>query len=110
MVYRQNRRLVCARDALRASEERYRLIAENAADLIGMVDHDGRWLYASPSYERVLERADLEPGVDAFLRVHPDDADARAHAPCAASRRPASRARSCCAWSTARAACASTRR
>ena len=74
VVYRQNRRLVCTRDQLKASEERYRLIAENVADLIGMVDHDGRWLYASPSYERVLERADLEPGVDAFLRVHPDDA------------------------------------
>ncbi|HXJ52879.1 MAG TPA: PAS domain S-box protein [Burkholderiales bacterium] len=75
VVYRQNRRLVCTRDKLQASEERYRLIAENVADLIGMVDHDGRWLYASPSYERVLERADLEPGVDAFLRVHPDDAE-----------------------------------
>src|SRR5262249_27290669 len=71
VVYRQNRRLVCTRDKLKASEERYRLIAENVADLIGMVDHDGRWLYASPSYERVLERADLEPGVDAFRRVHP---------------------------------------
>lgn len=74
VVYRQNRRLVCTRDKLKASEERYRLIAENVADLIGMVDNEGRWLYASPSYERVLERADLEPGVDAFLRVHPDDA------------------------------------
>jgi len=74
VVHRQNRRLVCTRDKLKASEERYRLIAENVADLIGMVDNDGRWLYASPSYERVLERADLEPGVDAFQRVHPDDA------------------------------------
>ncbi|MFL6574406.1 MAG: PAS domain S-box protein [Burkholderiales bacterium] len=74
VVYRQNRRLVCTRDKLKASEERYRLIAENVADLIGMVDNEGRWLYASPSYERVLEPADLEPGVDAFLRVHPDDA------------------------------------
>ena len=74
VVYRQNRRLVCTRDKLKVSEERYRLIAENVADLIGMVDNDGRWLYASPSYERVLERADLEPGADAFRRVHPDDA------------------------------------
>ena len=74
VVYRQNRRLVCTRDELKASEERYRLIAENVADLIGMVDQNGCWLYASPSYERVLERADLEPGVDAFQRVHPDDA------------------------------------
>jgi PAS domain S-box-containing protein len=74
VVYRQNRRLVCTRDELMASEERYRLIAENVADLIGMVDQDGCWLYTSPSYERVLEPADLEPGADAFQRAHPDDA------------------------------------
>jgi PAS domain S-box-containing protein len=39
-----------------------------------MVDHNGCWLYTSPSYERVLEPADLQPGVDAFQRLHPDDA------------------------------------
>jgi PAS domain S-box-containing protein len=74
VVYRQNRRLLDARDKLKLSEERYRLIAENVADLIGMVDNNGCWLYTSPSYERVLESADLEAGVDAFRRAHPDDA------------------------------------
>jgi PAS domain S-box-containing protein len=71
----QNRRLVVAREALREGEARYRLITENAADLVAMVDPDGRWLYASPSYERVLEPADLALGLDAFSRVHPDDAE-----------------------------------
>jgi PAS domain S-box-containing protein len=75
VMHWQNRRLVSARNALKTSEERYRLIAENAADLIALVDHDGRWLYVSPSYERLLERRDLESGADAFRRVHPDDAD-----------------------------------
>jgi PAS domain S-box-containing protein len=76
MVYRQNRRLAEAHDALWQEGERYRLIAENAAELIGMVDQDGRWLYASPSHGRILEAADLEAGADAFRRAHPDDADA----------------------------------
>ena len=75
VVHGQNRRLATARDALRASEDRYRLIAENAGDLIAMIDHEGRWLYTSPSYKRILEPADLAPGVDAFRRVHPDDAE-----------------------------------
>lgn len=75
VVYRQTRRLAAARDALATSEERYRLIAENAADLIAMVDHEGGWLYTSPSYARLLGEADLAPGADAFRRAHPDDAE-----------------------------------
>ena len=75
VVYGQTRRLSSARDALGKSEERYRLIAENAADLIAMVDHEGRWLYTSPSYRNVLGDADLAPGTDAFLKAHPDDAE-----------------------------------
>ena len=76
VVHAQNRRLAATRDALRRSEESFRLIAEHAADLIGMVDGEGRWLYTSPSYERILDPADLVPGTDAFRKVHPDDAQA----------------------------------
>ena len=75
VVYQQNRRLLRTRDELRTSEERYRLIAENVADLVGMVDQRSRWLYASPSYARVLDEEELKAGTDAFQRLHPDDAD-----------------------------------
>jgi len=75
VVFRQTRRLSAARDALGKSEDRYRLIAENAADLIAMVDHKSGWLYTSPSYQRLLAGPDLAPGADAWARAHPDDAE-----------------------------------
>jgi PAS domain S-box-containing protein len=75
VVWRQTRRLAATRDALALSEERYRLIAENADDLVAMLDHQGRWLYTSPSYARVFEAAELAPGADAFKHIHPDDAE-----------------------------------
>ena len=62
------------RNRVRESEARYRLLAENAADLVAIIDKDGRWIYASPSYETVLGAEDLVAGGDAFARLHPDDA------------------------------------
>jgi PAS domain S-box-containing protein len=71
----QNRRLVAAREALRLGEARYRLITENAADLIAMVDPEGHWLYGSPSCERVFGENAVSLGGDAFARAHPGDAE-----------------------------------
>jgi PAS domain S-box-containing protein len=76
IVFAQNRKLRDTRDALRQSEEHYRLITENAGDLIAMLDAEGRWVYANPAYRRLLPEAALEIGTDAFAHLHPEDRDA----------------------------------
>jgi PAS domain S-box-containing protein len=76
IVFAQNRKLRDARNALRQSEEHYRIITENAGDLIAMLDAAGRWVYANPAYRRVLPEAALEIGADALAHLHPEDRDA----------------------------------
>ncbi len=63
-------------ERLRKSEERFRLIAENAADLILVVDKDGEPEYFSPSVELSLglKLADLME-TSFFGLIHPDDRD-----------------------------------
>src|SRR5437867_9255994 len=63
------------RGQVRENETRYRLLAENAADLVALVGQDGQWLYTSPSFEAVLGLAELATGADAFACAHPDDAE-----------------------------------
>lgn len=61
-------------ERLAESEAQYRLLAENAHDLIGVVDMEGIVLYASPSHEWVLGFSSSEyEGNSAFNFVHPDD-------------------------------------
>ncbi|HET9227324.1 MAG TPA: EAL domain-containing protein [Thermoanaerobaculia bacterium] len=43
-----------AQDALRASEERFRALVQNASDMISILDPEGAVLYASPSHHRLL--------------------------------------------------------
>ncbi len=61
-----------AEEALRESEEKFRLIAENISDLIATIDVNGNVLYYSPSHETVLGCAD-QLGKSIFHRIHPDD-------------------------------------
>src|SRR5450755_1408195 len=62
------RRQLAERDQL------FHLISENAADMIALVDCDGRRLYNSPAYQKVLgySAEDLK-GTSAIEQVHPDD-------------------------------------
>ena len=55
-------------------EELFRLIGENAADLIAVVDMDGNRIYNSVSYERALgyTLAELKSS-SGFQQIHPDD-------------------------------------
>ena len=63
-----------AHEALRASEERFRALSEHASDLLGILDADGTYRYASPSHWRILGYAPAEvQGRTVFELMHPDD-------------------------------------
>jgi two-component system cell cycle sensor histidine kinase/response regulator CckA len=63
-----------AAQTLRASEDRFRLIAEHARDLIALLDADGRYRYLSPSCESLLGYPDgALLGTIAAKLIHPDD-------------------------------------
>lgn len=58
---------------LRNSEARFRLIAENASDLITVRDVDGGRLYSSPSHSKVLGIPSVDSGCSFAEEIHPDD-------------------------------------
>src|SRR5205814_6281833 len=60
--------------ALRESEERYRLLAEHATDMISRHTPDGRFLYASPAAQSLLGYGPEELiGTRPAELIHPDD-------------------------------------
>ena len=58
---------------LRESEERFRLIAENASDLITVLDPQGRRVYANPAFGKLFGNVQPVIGIDAFQDIHPED-------------------------------------
>lgn len=63
-------------EALKESEEKYRIIAENTTDLICVIDVYGKINYASPSIKTILGyEANEQIGKQSFDFFHPDDID-----------------------------------
>lgn len=63
-----------AEQALRANEERFRSLIENALDIIVVLDQTGTVLYVSPAIKRVLGYdPEALMGQSAFEYVHPED-------------------------------------
>ena len=70
----QHRQLLRIRRELAASNELFHLITENAADMIAVVDGQGRRLYNSPAYCTVLGYSTEELGTSLSTeQIHPAD-------------------------------------
>jgi two-component system, NarL family, sensor histidine kinase ComP len=61
------------REQILTSEAKYRLIAENTSDLIGIFDSELNFVYASPSHNKLTWGTDSLDGKNVLHYVHPDD-------------------------------------
>jgi PAS domain-containing protein len=73
VIYQQHQlQKICRR--LTEREEFFQLISENVADMIAVVDTNGKRLYNSPSYYCVLGYTPKElQAVSSFEQIHPDN-------------------------------------
>ena len=69
----QHLQLYRTRRQLFEQNQLFRLISENAADMIALEDWEGRPLYNSPSFEKVLGYSPQELAQSPEERIHPDD-------------------------------------
>jgi len=71
----QNRRLVSARNGLRASEEQFRFIAEHAGDMVSVLTPEYCLRYASPSHTDYFNPDQFADGRNWLDLVFPEDRD-----------------------------------
>jgi PAS domain S-box-containing protein len=62
-----------AEEAIRETEEQFRLIMESLTDLVAVLDLEGRPLYSSPSCRDILGDPDDPQGPSPFEQIHPED-------------------------------------
>ena len=71
---------VAAEEALRKSEQRYRLVVKNMKDMVMLHDAEGGTLWVSPSVKDVTGRTpETAVQLGAFDVIHPDDQERVAH-------------------------------
>jgi PAS domain S-box-containing protein len=70
----QHFQLQRVRRQLAERDQLFQLISENAADMIALVDSEGRRLYNSPAYQKVLGYSPEElRATSSIEQIHPDD-------------------------------------
>lgn len=68
--------LIKAAEKLEKSEKRFRIMTENAYDLITLINHEGTITYVSPSYERILGYRHTDfIGKHLLHNINPEDID-----------------------------------
>jgi len=75
-IYTLYQQLLISRMRRRLNErdELFRLVSENAGDMIALVDINGKRLYNSPAYQKVLGYTPQElSATSSFEQIHPDD-------------------------------------
>ena len=70
----QHLQLQRVRRQLAEREQIFQLITENAADMIAVIDQNGKRLYNSPAYQKILGYGPEElVGTSSMDQIHPDD-------------------------------------
>ncbi len=74
-VFRDVTERELADSAYRASQEMFRIITDHISDYIAVLDREGRRLFTSNSFERILAPPRELYLTDSFTEVHPQDRD-----------------------------------